>query len=224
MAETNLSLAYRALISRFASAKVKIVNSGTVCSIACPLGFDPDVIRSGLVRGGYLLPVHFDGIYYLLEPDELGAKFLKHRSIEIVAAACNHALGRRWYYGLGSALYLNGMTQQSPSEFIIITDRRLPATFSFQGNSFGIRRMSAKDYVLEIKESGELRFSSPARTLTDYLYSHIKGGKQDYAIEFARDLFHSKPEIKSRLVKQLAGIYPRPFHFAVAHAADRARG
>jgi len=224
MAETNLSLSYRALISSTASSKTKIVDSGAVSQIARSLGFNPVVILNGLVRGGYLLPVHFDGIYYRLEPDEMGTKFLKHRSLQIVAAACDHALGKRWYYGMGSALYLNGMAQQSPSELIIFTDRRQIGEFSFQGNTFRIRKFSAKDYAMQIIGKNGLRFSSPSRTFTDYLYFHIKGGKQDYAVKFARDMLHSRPEIKGKLNKQLMGIYPPPFHLAVAYATDRARG
>ncbi|MCL6088682.1 MAG: hypothetical protein M1530_00775 [Candidatus Marsarchaeota archaeon] len=224
MAETRLSLAYRALLASMPTTQVKIVDSDAIAKVAKALGFKPAVIRQGLVRGHYLLPVHFDGVYYLLDPDELGTKFLRNRSYEIMAAACTHALGKRWYFGINSALYLNGKINQSPREFIIITDKHQQTTFSFEGNAFRIRRSSVKDYSLEIEEKMGVRFSSPARTLTDYLYFNIKGGKTSYAIRMAKDILHSTPDISKKLIRDLIGLYPAPYNKAIGNAAEAARG
>ncbi len=223
MAETNISLAYRALISSLASSDVKIVDSHAVSLIAKPLGFNPGVIRNGLVRGGYLLPVYFSGVYYLLDTDELSTRFLKIKSFEIVAAVCNHCLGKNWYYGLSSALYFGGAINQSPKEFFIISGSHFPASFKFGNNAFRIRKSSVKDYSLGIEERGLLRFSSPARTITDYLYFYSKEGKRDYAVEAARGILHSFPKAKIRLNKKLIGLYPPPYNLAVAYAVDLAR-
>ena len=223
MAETNVSLVYRALTSSLASSEVKIVDSHAVSAIAKSLGFKPNVVLNGLVRGGYLLPVYFSGVYYLLDSDELNTKYLKKKSFEIVAAACNHCFGKNWYYGLGSSLYLGGITGQSPKEFFIITDSHLPVLFEFGGIAFRIRKLSVKDYSLEIKEGGLLRFSSPARTLTDYLYFYLKEGKRDYAVEVASGIIHSFPKAKAHLNNKLISIYPSPYNLAVAYAADLVR-
>lgn len=224
MAETRLSLAYRSLLASMPATQVKIVDSEAIAKVAKALGFKPAVIRQGLVRGHYLLPVHFDGVYYLLDPDELSTKFLRNRSYEIMAAACTHALGTNWYYGLNSALYLNGKINQSPREFIIITDKHQQAAFSFEGNAFRIRRSGIKDYSLEIEEKRGARFSSPARTLTDYIYFNIRGGKTEYAIRFAKDMLHSTHDISKKLVRDLTGLYPSPYNKAIGKAAEAARG
>lgn len=224
MAETNVSLAYRALISSLASSGVKIVDSRAVSLIAKSLGFSPRVIQNGLVRSGCLLPVYFSGVYYLLDPDEFKTKFLKRKSFEIVAAACNHCFGKKWYYGLNSALYFGRTANQSPKEFFIISGSHLPASFEFGGDAFRIRKSSVEDYSLEVEAEGLLRFSSRARTIADYLYFYSKEGKRDYAVEVARGILHSFPKTKFRLNKKLIGIYPYPYNLAVAYAADLARG
>ncbi len=223
MAETNVSLAYRALVSSLASAEVRVLGSDAVASTAKKLGFAPKVILNGLVRGGYLRPACFKGVYYLLDPDELNTKFLKRKSFEIVAAACSHCFGRNWYYGMGSALYFGGMQKQAPREFIIITDRHLPASFEFRGNAFRIRKSAASDYSIGIKKQGLLRFSSPARAITDYLYFYVKEGKREYAIGVAKGMLSSFPDSKKGLNKKLIGIYPPPYHLAVGYAAGLAR-
>ncbi len=224
MAETRLSVVYRALLSSMPQAQIRIVDTRAIADIARALGFQPAIIRQGLVKGHYLLPVHFDGIYYLLDPDELNTKFLRNRSIEIVAAACAHVFGKNWYYGLNSALYLNGLINQSPREFIILTDQTQQAAFLFGGDSFQIRRSAVKDYSIEVEEKGWVRFSSPARTLTDYLYFNIKLGKQDYAIRMAKDILHNSPDIAQKLNRDLIGLYPSPYNMAIGYAADQVRG
>ncbi len=224
MAETRLSLAYRALLASMPSTRIRIVDSDAIAKVAEALGFRPAIIRQGLVRGHYLLPVHFDGVYYLLDPDERSTKFLRNSSLGIMAAACAHALGKRWYFGLHSALYLNGRINQSPREFIIITDRRQRTSFTFKGNGFKIRRSSIKDYSLEIEEKGGVRFSSPARTLTDCLYFNIKEGKRRYAIGMAKDLLNSSPGTSKKLIRDLASLYPSPYDVGIQNAVEAARG
>ena len=224
MAETKLSLAYRALIAAHAPAQIRIVDTKAIAATAAALGFNPAIIRHGLVKGGYLLPVHFNGIYYLLDPDEFSTRFLKKRSFEIVAAACSHVFKKNWYFGLNSATYLSGRINQSPREFVIITDQHPPAAFKFEGNEFRIRQSSIKDYSLEIEEKGLIRFSAPARTITDTLYFNIREGKQDYAIHAAKELLASSPESKGQLNRDLIGLYPRPFNLAIGYAADQVCG
>lgn len=224
MAETNVSLVYRALTSSLAPNEAKIVDSQAVFAIAKSLGFKPNVILNCLVRGGYLLPVYFSGIYYLLDSDELNTKYLKKKSFEIVAAACNHCFGKSWYYGLGPSLYLAGIANQSPKEFVIITSHHLPALFEFIGNIFRIRKSSVKDYSLEVEEKDLLRFSSPARTIADYIYFYSKEGKRDYAVELACDILHSFPKAEAHLNRKLVSIYPAPYDRTVAYAIDLVRG
>lgn len=223
MAETNVSLVYRALTVSLASSKDRIIDSHVVSTIAKSFGFKTNIILNSLVHGGYLLPIYFKGIYYLLDSDELNTKYLKKKSFELVAAACNHCFGKSWYYGLGSSLYLNGITNQSPKEFFIITNSHLPALFKFGGIRFRIRKLSTMDYSLEIKTRDLLRFSSPARTLTDYLYFYLKEGKQDYAVEVAHGIVHSFPKVEACLSKKLIGIYPSPYNLAVTYAVDLLR-
>lgn len=222
MAETNLSLAYRALISSHASAKARVLDSSTVATVAKSFGFAPNIVLNGLVRGGYLIPVYFSGLYYLPDPDEHATRFLKRKSYEIVAAACSSRFGKNWYYGLGSALYLSGLAHQTPYEFHIITDRHAAALFEFGGNRFRIRKSSVNDYTTGVKERKLLRFSTPQRTITDYLYFYSRKGKQDYAIQTARDILQAFP--KAKIGKKLAGIYPPPYNLAVAHCAGIAGG
>ena len=166
----------------------------------------------------------FSGIYYLLDPDELSTRFLKKHSFEIVAAACTHVFGKNWYYGLNCATYLSGRINQSPREFVIITDKHPPASFKFERNEFRIRRSYVSDYSWEIEEKGLVRFSTPPRTITDTLYFNIKEGKQDYAIHAAKELLDSFPESKGRINRDLVALYPRPFNLAIGYAADRVCG
>ncbi len=224
MAQTKVSLIYRALLSHTPKSKIRIIDTKMITKVAKTFGFEPKIVRQGLVRGKYILPIHFDGIYYLLDPDEFSTKFLKNRSLEIVASACTYAMGENWYYGLSSALYLNGQINQSPSEFIIITNRRQQTAFSFCETNFKIRRSSTKDYLFGIEKNGELRYSSLERTLTDYLYFDIKQSKQKYAIRICKDILQSSPNVTKKLKHKLIRIYPKPYNIAVLRAVQQVCG
>jgi hypothetical protein len=130
-------------------------------------------------------------------------------------------MGKNWYYGLSSALYLNARINQSPSEFTIITNRRQQTAFTFCATNFKIRRSGTKNYLFGIEKNEELRYSSLERTLTDYLYFDIKQSKQENAIRLCKDILHSSPDVSKKLERKLIRLYPKPYDIAVLRAIQK---
>ncbi|MEW6329582.1 MAG: hypothetical protein AB1468_05730, partial [Candidatus Micrarchaeota archaeon] len=200
--------------------------SSQIKEAAKSLGFSQAVVLNGLVRGGYILPVYFKGLYYLLDADEKQTKYLKRKSFEIVADICDKKFDKNWYFGLSSALYFNGISHQTPLELFIITNSHSSASFEFSGTAFKIRRSSAKDFLTEVKERGPMRFSSPLRTITDYIYFYAKEGKTKYAVETVTSILNACPQARERLrnMLMLAKIYPKPYNLAISKYLRQASG
>src|SRR3972149_6890948 len=111
------------------------VTGAEVAALAHRLGRRPVHALRHLRRAGYLLPL-FRGYYYVRGPEELRLGDPRHNPLELFAIAADRRGIGMWYYGLHTALRLNGMTHEERRDEAVISD----PFFRIHGGPIGRRK------------------------------------------------------------------------------------
>jgi predicted transcriptional regulator of viral defense system len=157
-----------------------------------------------LSRHNYIKRI-FSQIYYIQSFDERNRNFLEFEDKEILFMVLNK-LKIRWYVGLGSSLYLQGKTWQTPNQISIVNTRfsgikkilGLKVAFFKTKESliFGLKKMQTKHKI-------EYFYSDPAKTHIDMVYFRkIKSlirikNTQKYLNKFPKIYRRDKREFKN---------------------------
>ncbi len=114
----------------------------------------------------------FSHIYYIRSFDERNRNFLEFEDKEILFMTLNK-LKIKWYVGLGSSLYTQGKTWQTPNQISIVNTRfsgvkkilGLKVAFfkTKEGLIFGLKKMQTNHKI-------EYFYSDPAKTHIDMVY------------------------------------------------------
>ena len=189
---------YSALLSRFE----RVVSSSDVKKVAAAFQMDSRAALVALSRNGALVPVVFRGIYYVRNRNERDLRTIEEDPFRILARACDMKLGRKWYFGLSTALKLAGVWgQQSLTTMTIITRMRVQrARASFAGYAVEFKVLSVSSFDSMLRTDGVIRYSEPVRTLLDFAYFSARHGSSD---EYARSVVAAIPATeRRRLVEQ----------------------
>lgn len=148
----------------------EIVTSKDVADLARRLGRRPEHALRHLRRTGYLLPL-FRGYYYVRAPEELRLGDNRHNPLELFALAADRKGIGAWYYGLCTALRLNGMTHEERRDETVISD----SFYRIHGVPIGARRFIIYKWRPELVEfglvdNGLYRHSDPEKTVLDFAY------------------------------------------------------
>ena len=190
--------AYNALLSRFE----RVVSSDDVKKIAAAFQLDSRAALVTLTRNGALVPVVFRGVYYVRNRNERDLRTIEEDPFRTLARACDMRLGKRWYFGLSTALKLaNVWGQQSLTTITIITRMRVQrARASFAGYAVEFKVLSISSFDSMLRTDGIIRYSEPVRTLLDFAYFGARHGRSD---EYARSVVTAIPATeRKRLVEQ----------------------
>jgi hypothetical protein len=154
-----------------ARTKREVVTSRDLADLASRLGRKREHVARHLRRGGYLLPL-FKGYYYVRSPEEVRLGEERRNPLELFAlAACAKGIGS-WYFGLHTALRLNGMTHEDRREETVISD----SFYRIRGVPIGRRRFVIHKWAtgllaFGLLERGPYRYSDPEKTVLDLAYS-----------------------------------------------------
>lgn len=190
-----------------------MVSSREVFRMADRLGRDPKNVLRVLRRTGYLLPL-FKGYYYVRSPDELKLRFDRLNAFELFALAAEAKSVGHWYFGLDTALALNGLTHEDPPEAIVITDHLYRIRGVRIGNKrFRIHKWSPELTSFGIASKGKVRFSDPAKTVLDlaYLDWHRMNKKRPPPRAWVEHL----PKIDKAALRRYSKHYPEPVRLMV---------
>ncbi len=148
----------------------EIVTSREVADLARRLGRRPENALRHLRRTGYLLPL-FRGYYYVRGPEELRLGDNRHNPLELFAMAADRKGIGAWYYGLYTALRLNGMTHEERRDEAVISD----SFYRIRGVPIGARRFVVYKWRPELLtfglvDKGLYRYSNPEKTVLDFAY------------------------------------------------------
>lgn len=154
----------------FARADKTVVTSDEIHEAAKRLGKDPQNTVRHLRREGYLVPL-FKGYYYVRSPEELKLGDPRYNPLEFFALAANAKGIGTWYFGLHTALSLNGMTHEDRREETVISDD----LYRINGVKIGTKRFVVRKWTSDltrfgITERGLIRYSDPAKTVLDFAY------------------------------------------------------
>ena len=147
----------------------RIVNSTYLSRICENVNVEYKNMIRYLLDRGYLVRI-FRGIFYVksLEEIKFGRIDLSH--LELVAEGLKIKGVKKWYFGLYTALMLNGVTHEYfPVEFVL-NDRIFRAKeVEIAGHRFKFVKIKPSLFF-GIKEKGELRYSDLEKTILDFIY------------------------------------------------------
>ncbi len=128
-----------------------------------------NVIRY-LVNQRYILQI-FEGIYYVKSEEEINSKKLKYSLLELVGKGLELKGITDWYYGLYTALKLNGIDEEHDKDlFYIITNRLFKgAPIEIAGRSFKFIKFKYSLFNFGIVNR-KVKFSDKEKTVLDFIY------------------------------------------------------
>lgn len=134
-------------------------------------GKDPRHAIDHLVKARRLEPL-FKGSYYVKKPDEVLLNVRRKSALELFALATRTRDVGRWYFGLHSALRLNGMTHEySPVETVVSEKLYRILGIEMAGAKFIVHKWSSDLFGFGITRINGLPVSDPARTVLDLAYA-----------------------------------------------------
>lgn len=148
----------------------ELVTTPELNELALRLGRNPRNVIDHLVRIGYLAPL-FRGSYYVRYPTEIRLGVPRRNHLELFAVAAEAKGLGRWYFGLYTALRLNGLTHEYRREETVISERlyRIEGV-NIAGRRFVVRRWDSKVIKFGILRMGGLPVSDREKTVLDLAY------------------------------------------------------
>jgi predicted transcriptional regulator of viral defense system len=184
-----------------------IVSSEDLEELAISAGHRPVRAINYLKSHGYIDGV-LKGTYYVRSPREVELGYTSRPSLEIVAMALETLGVERWYFGLETALKLNGLTHEYFDVTYVITDS-IRTTRTVSALDLRLRCIRWKPALLSfgIQEKGALRFSDPERTLLDLAYRASYSGADP--VETWRQAEEYNVELDSVKLRKYLRSYPK---------------
>lgn len=147
----------------------KVVTTGEIAAVAKEL--DKDVKNSiRHLRRKLLVPL-FKGYYYVRTPNEVLLNAPGPSALELFAmAAAAKGIGR-WYFGLYTALRLNGLSHEHRNVEYVVGD----SLYRINGVKIGSTRFVCLRWnsalvSFGLKRAGAYAFSDPEKTALDFAY------------------------------------------------------
>ena len=191
----------------------EIVTSEEVAALASRLGRRPEHAIRHLRRAGCLLPL-FKGYYYVRTAEELRLRNPRYNPLELFALAADRKGIGTWYYGLHTALRLNGMTHEDRRTETVISDSfyRIHGV-SIAGRRFIIHKWRPGLATFGLVAKGPYRHSDPEKTVLDFAYwDHCRARKGK---PMTRTWMEYMPSVRSEKIRRYLRHYPEEVGRAV---------
>jgi len=121
-----------------------------------------------LLSRGYIIRI-LRGIYYVKTIEEIGLKQAPD-VFRVIAKGLNK-LNLTWYYGLFTALRLNGMTHEYFNIIFVLNDKVIRSkTIEILGENVKFVKIKPTLASFGIIKSNEVKFSDPEKTILDFIY------------------------------------------------------
>jgi predicted transcriptional regulator of viral defense system len=155
----------------------KVVTSKEIMELAGRLGKGRERSLSYLQEHGYIVRIA-RGVYYVRSADERERGFFDWSVYEMVAAAMGARKIRRWYFGLETALKLNGMTHEYFAVDSVVTDSAWTSKpVGVLGARFHFFKWGVSHFGFGLVRKGGLIYSDPEKTVLDLAYrAHRRKG------------------------------------------------
>jgi len=158
------------LVTKFVLSKYggKVITREELREVCRRFGQDPKYIVNYYISQGYLIRI-LRGVYYVKTFEEY--KFGRTPDPLILIAKAMNKLKLKWYFGLYTALRLNGATHEYYSRIFLITPvitRPKPVTILGEKAQFVKLKESLMGFG--VIKHGEIQYSDLEKTLLDFIY------------------------------------------------------
>jgi len=148
----------------------KVLTSGNLAEMARRIGARPAHALRHLRREGYLVPL-FRGFYYVRTPEEVRLRTERYDPLELFALAARAKGIGEWYFGLTTALRLNGLTHEDRREETVVSRE----FYRIHGIPIGSRRFVIHKwdkalFGFGLERRRTYRVSDPEKTILDLAY------------------------------------------------------
>jgi hypothetical protein len=191
----------------------KVLTSGDLADMARRIGARPAHALRHLRREGYLVPL-FRGFYYVRTPEEVRLGTERYDPLELFALAARAKGIGEWYFGLTTALRLNGFTHEDRREETVVSR----AFYRIHGVPIGSRRFVVHKWDKELFGFGLERrttylVSDPEKTVLDLAYLDFWRAKKGHPA--TRAWTEHLASVNSRTVRRYLTHYPIEIRRAV---------
>ncbi|NJE08383.1 hypothetical protein E3E31_07580 [Thermococcus sp. M39] len=146
----------------------KVITREELEKLASYFNEDVDYLVNYLIQYGYVIRI-LRGIYYVKTPVEFSTG--GSPSIYRLLSLGMSKITKNWYFGLFTALILNGLTHETYTTIFIINDRLArPRPIQVNGTPVRIIRSRRDIFDFGIVTRDSLRFSDLEKTLLDFFY------------------------------------------------------
>lgn len=206
-----MKLLTRYILSSFGG---KVVMRSEVEKVCKRFKANPTNIINHMISYGYFTRI-LRGLYYVksLEEFKLGRTVDTYKIITLGM----EKLGINWYFGLYTALRLNGLTHEYFGIIFILNDEIFrPREIEINGEK--VKFVKLKDSLVKfgIAERNKLRFSDPEKTILDFIYLFRYRGVPDEKIASFIEDYSGNLNLKR--VKRYLKFYPKSVSRAVKDA------
>ncbi|AFL95272.1 hypothetical protein CL1_1069 [Thermococcus cleftensis] len=146
----------------------KVITREELERLASYFNEDVDYLVNYLIQYGYVIRI-LRGLYYVKTPIEFstGGSPPIYRLLSLGMGK----ITKNWYFGLFTALVLNGLTHEGYTTVFIINDRLArPRPIQVNGTPVRIIRSRRNFFDFGIVARDSLKFSDLEKTLLDFLY------------------------------------------------------
>jgi hypothetical protein len=184
----------------------EVLTSGDLAEMARRIGARPAHALRHLRREGYLVPL-FRGFYYVRTPEEVRLRTERHDPLELFALAARAKGIGEWYFGLTTALRLNGLTHEDRREETVVSR----AFYRIHGVPIGSRRFVIHKWAKDLFGFGLERrrtyfVSDPEKTVLDLAYHDFWRAKKRHPA--TRTWTEHLASVNSRKVRRYLVHYP----------------
>ena len=191
----------------------RVIDRDSLKDIIRKFKSDPTNTINFLIHYGYLIRI-LRGLYYVKTVEE----FEFRRSVDtlkLIALGMNK-LKLSWYFGLYTALRLNGLTHEFHPTIFVLNDRIFRAK-EIKINGEPVKFMKLKRELLfgTIKKD-EIVFSDPEKTILDFIYVfRYRSVPEERIISFIQEYAEKLERTK---VLRYVGAYPKSVEKVLEHA------
>jgi hypothetical protein len=186
----------------------EVLTSKVLSAMARRIGASPAHAVRHLRREGYLLPL-FRGFYYLRSPEEMRLHRERHDPLALFALAARAKGIGEWYFGLHTALRLNGLTHEDRREETVVSRR----FYRIGGVPIGSRRFVIHKwgpalFGFGLERQGTYRVSDPEKTVLDLAYLDHWAARKGHPE--ARVWMEHLSSVRAAKVRRYLRHYPEP--------------
>ncbi len=177
-------------------------------------GEDEKRVVNFMISYGYLIRI-LRGLYYVKTIEEFGTR-KSVSTLKIISLGMNK-LGVEWYFGLSTALRLNGVTHEFSPVIHVLSDAVYrPKVIKINGDDVRFIKLKKELFGFGAVEKNEIRYSDLEKTLIDMVYlARYRSTPEERIVATLRE--YGKNVRKKKLAEYLR-FYPKSVERVIRNA------